>query len=119
MGRRLLGLGLAIAIGCTQGACVQLGSGGPIVGRYAGLVTVRAPGGVRDVQRVDVETVGTWLESNSTQSGAGMGWRRTRLVSIPHDCELIFIVETDAQLRAAEAFLSQIKEGEKPCAVKS
>lgn len=141
MARRGLTFGILGLWAALLGACASVGGGGPVVGRYLGYVAVRAPAEGDEVLVVtrsdamsvthtarpaagvagsDVAVLGAWLDAAASPKGggAGLGWRRARLLSIPPDCRLVVLVKTDAQLKSVEQLLANITKGDPPCVVK-
>jgi hypothetical protein len=79
---------------------------------YVGIVTLRLPATLGNVQAVDVKTLGAgW------QSGPFVGWNASNLVTAnPADCQLLIIIRSPAQAENAAKVISSL-EGQNPCIV--
>lgn len=118
------GLMLVLAVcGCTT-----YNQNGELVRHHFGYVRVVTPQGVatgRQLQALEVETLGLWLDvdrreaSGRTGSGAGVGYRHDRRELIPEGCRVVFRVADAAALRTAwELIRSSSEQGEGICAVR-
>lgn len=75
-----------------------------------------SPGSVAIVSRRVLQG-GAWvdLDASDAVSGAGIGYRDRTFVSLPKNCQLVFIVENDAQLTKAVSLTRDLVEEDSLC----
>lgn len=97
------------------GACT-IGPYQQVRGHYFGYVRIVEPAaGDARAEQARMETLGAWLELaplSSRIDNLGLGLHRTQRIVLPMDCRFAIIVENEAQLSAARALVSSLKERE-------
>ncbi|PLR28425.1 hypothetical protein SGCZBJ_02975 [Caulobacter zeae] len=115
-----------VLVSATAAGCASVDTSHVVVGRYFGMVEVRAepPAGEdgQTIGRTKVRTLGGWVDLSprgGRLESLGAGWRSSARLAIPADCRLVVVVRTDAQLASVKALLDAdlVSKGER-CAVK-
>jgi hypothetical protein len=83
------------------GGCTHLECGGqncPVESKtYWGVVSVSNLPGDRGPTGQTYRSVGVWAKSD----GIGLGYREDRMIEIPDDCKLVFLIDRSAQVEAS------------------
>ena len=106
--RTMFLVGLFTLTGCVN---IERPNGGDAL--YIGIVRISSADDTEaDVSEQNEQILGVW----SNLSGAGLGWRKGQLISVPDDCRLIFFISEQFDAEQAIAMLrAEFKEGEDIC----